>query len=142
MERVYEDIKKMLCKELEEIGRKGELTSNNLDVMYKAADIIKDIHSIEAMQNGGYSNEYSNDYSERYMRPMYAYDNGQSYDNRGRGRYAERDSMGRYSSEYSREGYSREGYSRDESELQAMMNRSTDPHEKEVLRKALESMRR
>lgn len=137
MERVYEDIEKMLCKELEEIGRKGELTSNNLEVMYKAADIIKDIHTIDAMQHSGYSNEYSNDYSERYMRPMYAYDDGHSYDNRGRGKYAERDSMGRYSSDYSREGYSR-----DESDLQAMMNRTTDPHEKEVLRKALESMRR
>ncbi len=133
MERVYEDIEKMLCKELEEIGRKGELTSNNLDVMYKAADIIKDMHTIDAMQHSGYSNDYSNDYSGRYMRPMYAYDDGQSYDNRGRGKYADRDSMGRYSSE---------GYSRDESDLQAMMNRATDPHEKEVLRKALDSMRR
>ena len=35
MERVYEDIEKMLCKELEEIGRKGELTTNNLDGHYK-----------------------------------------------------------------------------------------------------------
>lgn len=131
MERVYEDIEKMLCNELEEIGRKGELTSNNLEVMYKSLDIIKDIHTVEAMKQSGYSNDYSGDYSERYMRPMYAYD-GHSYDDRGRGRYAERDSMGRYSSE---------GYSRDSEDLQAMMDRAKDPHEKEVLRKALDSMK-
>ena len=139
MERVYEDIEKMLCKELEEIGRKGELTSNNLDGMYKSVDIVKDIYTIDAMKHSGYSNEYSGDYSERYMRPYYAYDGSydnnphNSYDNRGRGKYAERDSMGRYSSE---------GYSRDsESELQAMMNRSRDEKEKEILRRALDSMR-
>lgn len=132
MERVYENIEDMLCKELEEIGRKGELTSNNLDVMYKSLDIIKDIYAVDGMKQSGYSNEYANDYSERYMRPMYAYD-GHSYDDRGRGKYAERDSMGRYSSE---------GYSRDsEAELQAMMNRAKDDREREVLRKALDGMR-
>ena len=138
MERVYEDIKNMLCKELEGIGRKGELTSNNLDVMMKSVDIIKDLETITAMKEAGYSNTYSGDYSERYMRPMYAYDMGNnhnSYDDRGRGRYAERDSMGRYSSD--------NGYSRDsESELQAMMNRAKDDHERDILRKALEDMKR
>lgn len=133
MERVYEDIKNMLCKELEEIGRKGELTTNNLEVMYKSMDVIKDIYAIDGMIHYGYSNDYANDYSERYMHPMYSTNSmGNSYDERGRGRYAERDSMGRYSNEYSR----------DEADLQAMMNRATDSHEKEVLRKALDSMRR
>lgn len=140
MERVYEDVKNMLCKELEEIGRKGELTSNNLEVMYKSVDIIKDLETIEAMKQGGYSNEYSGEYSERFMRPMYAYEGSyggsyNSYDNRGRGKYAERDSQGRYSSE--------RGYSRDsESELQAMMDRAKDDREREVLRKALADIRR
>ena len=103
-------------------------------------DIIKDIYTVDSMKNAGYSNEYSGDYSERYMRPMYAYDNSygssyNSYDNRGRGMHAERDSQGRYSGE--------RGYSRDsESELQAMMNRAKDEREREVLRKALEDMRR
>jgi hypothetical protein len=138
MDRIYEDVKNMLCKELEEIGRKGELTSNNLEVMYKSVDIVKDLYVIDAMQHEGYSYDYSNEYSETY-RPRYMYDGHpqNSYDNRGRGSHADRDSMGRYSSDYSREGYSR-----DESDLQAMMNRATDPHEKEVLRKALDSMRR
>jgi hypothetical protein len=132
MERYYDDIKSMLCKELEEIGRKGELTTSNLDVMYRSVDILKDLETIKSMQEAGYSNTYSGDYSERYMRPMYAYD-GQSYDNRGRGTYAERDSMGRYSSDYSRDDSM--------TALQGMMNRAKDEHEREVLRKAMDSMR-
>ena len=119
MERVYEDIEKMLCKELEEIGRKGELTTNNLDVMYRSVDVIKDIYTIDAMKHSGYSNAYPDDYSERYMRPMYSYDE--------RPHTEHHDTMG--------------GYSRDEADLRAMMDRATDMHEKEVLRKALDSMR-
>lgn len=134
MERVYENIEDMLCKELEEIGRKGEVTSNNLDVMYKSLDIIKDIHTVDAMKKGGYSNTYSGDYSERYMHPMYSTSNMEnSYDNRGRGRYAERDSMGRYSSD----GYSRSSAD----EIRNLMSRTQNEQDKEILRKALESMR-
>ena len=69
------------------------------DVNGAFSDILKDLETIKAMEEAGYSNTYSGDYSERYTRPMYAYD-GNSYDDRGRGRYAERDAMGRYSSEY------------------------------------------
>jgi len=134
MERVYEDIKNMLCKELEGIGRKGELTSNNLDVMYKSLDIIKDIYAVDGMKNYGYSNDYSNDYSERYMHPMYSTSNMEnSYDNRGRGRYAERDSMGRYSSE----GYSRASAD----DLRGLMSRTQNEQDREILRKALDNMR-
>ena len=56
--RVYEDIKNMLCDELEEIAKKKELTSSSLDVLDKAFDVIKDISTIEAMeQEFGYSQE-------------------------------------------------------------------------------------
>lgn len=134
MERVYEDIEKMLCKELEEIGRKGELTSNNLEVMYKSVDIVKDLYVIDAMQHEGYSYDYSNEYSEVY-RPRYAYDNHpqNSYDDRGRGTHANRDSMGRYSSE----GYSRASAD----DLRGLMSRTQNEQDREILRKALENMR-
>jgi hypothetical protein len=104
--RVYEDIERMLHKELENTTKKGELTAGALEVMYKAIDILKDIATIEAMENSGYSNEYSGDYAERMP---YMYDDGYSREGhsyaRGRGRYAKRDSMGRYSSE----GYGMDG---------------------------------
>ena len=85
--KVYYEIKDMLEKELEQIANKRELTSSNLEVMDKVVDIIKDIETICAMKEA--SDGYSN-----YM-PMYMYDDGMSYA-RGRGRYAKRDSMGRY----------------------------------------------
>ena len=41
--KVYYDIKDMLEKELGQIADKRELTSNNLEIMDKVVDIIKDI---------------------------------------------------------------------------------------------------
>jgi len=99
--KVYYDIKDMLEKELEQIADKRELTSNNLEIMDKMVDIIKDIETICAMKEAS-----EEGYSE--MMPYYMYDDGMdgtSYA-RGRGRYAKRDSMGRYSSE---SGYSNRG---------------------------------
>lgn len=135
--KVYEQIKDMLCDELEEIAKKKELTSSNLDVLDKAVDIIKDIDTIKAMEQeygtDGYSNGYSNGYYPRY--PYYMYDNegmGQSYARK-------RDSMGRYS----RDGHMDDGYSRDtKEELRMMMDRAKDEREREALRKAYDSMTR
>ncbi len=142
--KVYDQIKDMLCDELEEIAKKKELTTNSLDVLYKGVDILKDISTIEAMEQeyGGYSNDgYSqNGYSGRM--PAYMYDDGSSYA-RGRGRYAQRDSMGRYADghDYSRDNYSRNGYSGDtKEELRQMMNRASNEREREAIRKAMDSM--
>ena len=48
--KVYEQIKDMLCDELEGIAKKKELTTNSLEVLYKGVDILKDISTIEAME--------------------------------------------------------------------------------------------
>lgn len=74
-----EELKEMLCEELEKITKKGELSAGSLDVVDKLTHSIKSIDTIMAMEEAGYSNE-----------------SGYSYA-RGRGRYARRDSMGRYS---------------------------------------------
>ena len=100
---VYEELKDMLCKELEEITRKGELTAGSLETVDKLTHSIKSIETIMAM------NEYNDDYSyenggnggnmsaARNYRGGRSYrDGGMSYA-RGRGRNARRDSMGRYS---------------------------------------------
>lgn len=133
--KVYDDIKSMLCDELEGIAKKKELTTNSLDVIYKGIDILKDIATINAMeQEYGHSND---GYSGRM--PVYMYDDGSSY---ARGRYAQRDSMGRYADghDYSRDSY-RDGYSRDtKEELRQMMNRATNDREREAIRKAMDSM--
>lgn len=153
--KVYYDIKDMLEKELGQIADKRELTSNNLEVMSKAVDIIKDIDIICGMKR-----EEEEGYSE--MMPYYMYDDGSSYA-RGRGRYAKRDSMGRYSSEggysgrgsydggsydsYNRGSYDsyerggrRGGYSREDSkehmvsELERMEQSATDEKQRSMIR--------
>lgn len=152
--RVYYEIKDMLEKELGQIADKRELTSNNLEIMDKVVDIIKDIETICAMREAG-----EEGYSE--MMPYYMYDDGSSYA-RGRGRYAKRDSMGRYSSEggysgrgsyeggsydsYNRGSYDsyerggRRGYSREDSkehmvsELERMEQNATDEKQRNMIR--------
>ncbi len=157
--KVYDQIKDMLCDELEEIAKKKELTSNSLEVLYKGVDILKDISTIKAMEqeypDEGYSGEngYSRDgYSRGYFgrMPYYMYDDapmgmsqeGGSYA-RGRGSNARRDSMGRYSSDGRSYDYSRDGYSGDtKEELQRLMNNAQNDREREAIRKALDSMNR
>lgn len=86
-----EELKEMLCEELDKITKKGELSAGSLDVVDKLTHSIKSIDTIIAMEDAGYS---SDDYTMR----------GNSYA-RGRGSNARRDSMGRYSSDnYSMRG--------------------------------------
>lgn len=125
---VLHDIKKMICRELEDITRNGEMSPADLDVIDKGVDIVKDIVTIDAMgqEYPGYSG-----------RPYYAYDGEDMGGSYGRGRYAKRDARGRYSNEYSME------YSRDtEEDIRKMMDRTHDDREREVLRNVLEKMKR
>jgi hypothetical protein len=86
-----EELREMLCEELDKITKKGELSAGSLDVVDKLTHSIKSIDTIIAMEDAGYS---SDDYTMR----------GNSYA-RGRGSNARRDSMGRYSSDnYSMRG--------------------------------------
>lgn len=94
------DLKEMLCKELEEYGKKGELSAGTLDIVDKLAHTIKNLDKIiEVYEEEDYSNYGGGSYTGTMM-----HGRGASYA-RGRGRNARRDSMGRYSGE----GYSRTG---------------------------------
>ena len=94
------DLKEMLCKELEEYGKKGELSAGALEIVDILAHTIKNLDKIiETYEEDDYSN-YGGDMPYHGS----SYDDGRSYA-RGRGRNARRDSMGRYSSR----GYSRTG---------------------------------
>jgi len=85
MERVYEDSKRVLEREMQEIANKGTMSKDDLMNLGEILDNLKDISIICAM-------EEESGYSERMM-----YDSDASYA-RGRGSQANRDSMGRYSS--------------------------------------------
>lgn len=139
-----EKIKKMLCKELDEYAMKGKLTGGDLDMIWKLTDTVKNLDKIEMLEDGDSYDGYSE------MRE-YPYMGGSSYA-RGRGRYAKRDRMGRYSSEdgSSYDDYSERTdrrYSRDDakdhmmSKLGAMMEDS-DPNEREILKDCMRRLER
>lgn len=138
--KVYEQIKDMLCDELEEIAKQKQLSSSTLDTLDEVVDIVKDIDTIMAMeQEYGYSGNdgYSQGYYGRM--PIYMYDDadmareGRSYA-RGRGSNAARDSRGRYMSD---------GYSGDtKEELQHLMSTAKNDREREAIRAALDHMNR
>lgn len=96
MEELYK-LKEMLCDELESYGKKKELTAGSLDVIDKLSHALKSITTVIAMEEA--DGEYSNDYpmnGRSYRGSSYR---GSSY---ARGRTnARRDSLGRYSREYS-----------------------------------------
>ena len=134
-------IKKMLCKELEEYGDKKSLSSSDVEMIHKLTDTVKNLDKIEMLEG-------DDGYSETY--PYYM--GGSSYA-RGRGRYAKRDSMGRYSSDmgssyddYSEARMNRR-YSRDDAK-DHMMNKlgemmsSADEEQKEILKDAMRKIER
>lgn len=156
-----EKIKKMLCKELDEYAMKNKLTMNDLQPVHLMTDIIKNLDKIEMLEEeSGYSEARGG-----RGRGRSSYMGGSSYDDdmmyserRGRGRYAKRDSMGRYSSE----GGSYEGgssyddysearmdrrYSRDDAKDHMMnklgsMMEDADPNEREILKDCMRKLER
>ena len=154
------DLKDLLCAELEDYAEKGKksgkMSMGDLDSIHKLTDTVKNILKIDMLdgetgysEDGAYMGEgriYGTSYDD-YMRRGVGY----SYA-RGRGRYAKRDSMGRYSRD---DGYMRrdrrgmrDGYSRDEGkaymmeQLEDMMEDTEKPAEKEALRRCMEALTR
>lgn len=93
----YEKIKEMLCEELDNVTKKGELSAGSLEIIDKLTHSIKSLATIIAMEeSSGYSGrEYSRTYDGGNM-------NGNSMNGDYSGARRKRDSMGRYS----RTGYS------------------------------------
>ena len=172
------DLKDLLCAELKDYAEKGKrsgkMSSGDTQLIDTLLNSVKNIYKIDKYkeemegysEDGHYMGEgriygtsYESGYSER---------GGSSYA-RGRGRYAKRDSMGRYSRDggmpydddmsYARggrggnrggsRGYSREGgYSRDDGkhymmdQLEEMMEVAEKPAEKEALRRCMDALKR
>ena len=162
------DLKDLLCAELEDYAEKGKksgkMSMGDLETIHKMTDTVKNILKIDMLEEeSGYSEDghymgegriygtsYESGYSER---------GGSSYA-RGRGRYARRDSMGRYSRDggmsydddmsYARggRGGNRGGYSREDGkhymmgELERLMEEAEKPAEKEALRRCMDALKR
>ena len=165
-----ETLKDLLCMELEEYAEKGKksgkMSMGDLESIHKMTDTVKNILKIDMLEEeSGYSEDghymgegriygtsYESGYSER---------GGSSYA-RGRGRYAKRDSMGRYSRDggmsydddmsYARGGrggnrggggYSREGGKQYMMErLEDMIEEAENPKQKEALRHCMQALER
>lgn len=157
------DLKDLLCAELEDYAEKGKksgkMSMGDLESIHKLTDTVKNIMKIDVLkEETGYSEDGAYMGEGRIYGTSYdGYDRGTSYA-RGRGRYAKRDSMGRYSSRgmsydddvsYARGGrYGNRGYSRDDGkaymmeQLEAMMEDAEKPSEKEALRRCMDALKR
>lgn len=157
------DLKDLLCAELEDFAEKGKksgkMSMGDLESIHKLTDTVKNIMKIDVLkEETGYSEDGAYMGERRIYGTSYdSYDRGTSYA-RGRGRYAKRDSMGRYSSRgmsydddvsYARGGrYGNRGYSRDDGkaymmeQLEAMMEDAEKPSEKEALRRCMDALKR
>lgn len=144
MESYYE-LKEMLCKELEDLVKKGELTAGSLDAVDKITHSIKSLVTIMAMDEDGYSNEGSY---------------GSYEGNGGGGSYGSYNSYargGRGGNRGGRGGNSREGmgggrysgrrYSRDEAadqmvqEFERLMEEAPNQEVRQVIQRAVQQLR-
>ena len=86
------DLRDMLCKELDEITRKGELGAGDLDIVHKLTDTIKNIDKIEMLEDDGYSQRRYSQAGDWEADMRGTYGKGSSYARRGthyvRGHYS------------------------------------------------------
>lgn len=151
MMRVLKDIKELLEEELKTIRKKGTITQNELDGIYKMVETIKHIDEIcDDYDHDEYDRNYSgrsnreNRYSGTYsvavhdpnMMPMdymYSSNGPRSGDRMYSGRHMGH--MGRYGT-YSREGATSHMIGR----LEEMMDQANNEHEREAIRTCIDKL--
>lgn len=125
-------------KKLEQIANE-QVNSSNIDVLYKAIDIYKDIKEVENMNNYGYGN---------YGRPGYDSYGRRGYDMKYRGEEA----LGRMSGEYGRysESYGRFGHGEESDKsfhymvealkdfIKVIHEEAETPQQKQMLKEAIQ----
>ncbi len=118
-----EDLKELLCKELDEIAEKKELSAGDLETVQKLTSSIKNIHKIEMLEDGGYSRDGE---WEADMRGTYG--RGNSYARRG--------------SHYVRGHYSRddEPHGKLMDKMNRVLDGTTDDRQREIIRRCMEQL--
>lgn len=120
MKSLYE-LKDRFYDELDEIARKPEFSSGDLETAQKLTDTIKNIDKICMLENGGYSRD-----GEWTAHGNYGNDN--SYEGR------RRDSRGRYSRDGSKEHMI--------SKLEDMLDDSDNERTKSAIKKCINEIKR
>lgn len=146
-----------LTEELYEYEKKADdLSAGDVEMIYKLASSVKNLHKIKGMEDGGYSE--ATDFMGEGRMYGTSYDGGMSYA-RGR-RYAKRDSMGRYSRDggyssaydrgssydgrggYTHDGYSRGGDSKEHmlGKLESMMHEADSEQDRKAIRTCIQKI--
>ena len=142
--KALDDLRDMLCEELDEIAKKPEMSAGDLEAVHKLTDTIKNIDKICLMEEEGYSQA-----GDWELEGRGNYGRGNSYANRGkhyvRGHYS-RDGGGSYHGG-GRGGYSRDGgYSRTDGkehmmeQLETMMEDAGNEKEREAIRRCMSQL--
>lgn len=137
--KALHNLKEMLCRELEELAEKENLSMGDLDLANKLTDTIKNIDKIVMLEeDGGYSRAGGWEARGTYGRYN---DGGNSYVGRGehyvQGHYSRDGQGGGYSG---RDGYSRSGEDMME-ELERLKQRATHQSEREMIQRMMDEMR-
>ena len=127
-----EELRDMLCEELDKITKKGELSAGSLDVVDKLTHSIKSIDTIIAMEESGYSKESNRGGHGGYSR-NYMYEDGGSYARGGRGGRGGRTGANQY-------GSYDDGSEMIVRELRDLMNDAPNEHIKMELKKTIQKM--
>lgn len=108
------DLRNMLCDELDELARKGELGAGDLEIAHKLTDTIKNIDKIEMLEDDGYSSRRD------------------EYDMRGRSRR---------STHYVRGHYSRDGaMDKMKHQLQEMLDDADDDSIRRAIQRCMDTI--
>lgn len=126
-----DELKEMLYCELDEMTKAGELSMGSVKAIGEILDAIKDIETIEAMSQGGYSGEEGgNSMRGRYYRDGYYRDGREgSYEGNS---YRKRNRMGQFS-RYSRDGEKDQLVEK----LETLMNDTTNGGDRQALRQSV-----
>lgn len=129
MSQKMHQLKKMLCRELDELAGKGELSMGDLEIANKLTDTIKNIDKIEMLEEGGQSQNSYGSYR--------SYGNGGSYDD---GSYG--GSYRSYGNGYSgRRSYAMSGADdKMVQHMRMMLNKNIGPEEREAIEWALQEL--
>lgn len=136
--QTYYELKDILCRELDEVTRKGELSPGSLDIVDKLTHSIKSLETIIAMNEAQEGRSFDDGTSgyHPYMHGGRPYE-GRSYesDNMMRSGRRGRDSMGRYASRDDE---------RDKMvmELEDLMHTAKDEETKMKFKRFIDDMRR
>ena len=124
--RVLYDLKDMLCAELDEIGKKGEMSAGDLETVHKLTDTIKNIDKIVMLEDDGYS--LDEDYSR-------------DGDWGAHGNYGRGSSYARRGTHYVRGHYSRDDGRRSLADRMEDLMRDADSKDREAIQRCIDMIR-